>query len=86
MKHCQGTLKELCSDKPLVKNLMIVSCIWAITSFSYYLIIFKLKSLPGDIFVNSAFTSLAMAAGHFMCLFVYKAMSVRKAIMTFFVI
>ena len=65
---------------------MIVSCIWAITSFSYYLIIFKLKSLPGDIFVNSAFASVANALGHFMSLWIYKVLSVRKSIMTFFII
>ena len=85
-KHCQGTLKELFSDHALLKNLFVVSIIWAFTSFTYYLIIFKLKSLPGDIFINSTFTSLANAVGHFTCLGVYKIWSAKKVMLIFFII
>ena len=56
------------------------------TSFTYYLIIFKLKSLPGDIYVNSIFTSLANALGHFVALGLYKIMHVRKVMIFFFTV
>ena len=63
---------------------MVVSVMWAFTSFSYYLIIFKLKSLPGNIFVNSIFTSIANALGHGSALFMYKTMHVRKVMIIYF--
>ena len=69
-----------------MKNLFVVSLIWAFTSFNYYLIIFKLKSLPGDIFVNSAITSIANAVGHFTALGVYKIWTAKKVMLIFFII
>lgn len=83
-RHCQGTLLELASDRSLLKNLVVVSFIWALTSFTFYLIIFKLKSLPGNIFVNSAFASVASAAGHFAALGIYKIMHTRSVMIFFF--
>lgn len=70
----------------MIKNLLVVSVIWAITSFTYYLIIFKLKSLPGNIFVNSAYSSIANALGHGASLAVYKLMAVKRVMIFFFVI
>ena len=86
MRHCQGSLRELASDRDLLKNLLVVSVTWALTSFTFYLIIFKLKSLPGNIYVNSAFTSIASALGHFAALGLYKVMHTRKAMIFFFVL
>ena len=60
--------------------------IWALTSFTYYLIIFKLKSLPGNIFVNSSFSAIANALGHFLALYFYKCMSARNVMILFFTI
>ena len=37
MKHCKGTLKELWADKDLVINLFLMSALWSITSFTFYL-------------------------------------------------
>lgn len=37
IKHCQGTLRELWEDKDLVINLVLMSFIWSITSFAFYL-------------------------------------------------
>ena len=85
-KHCQGTLRELCAEHELVKNLVFVSLIWAITSFSFYQILFKLKTLPGDIFVNSSSSSIANASGHFFALPIYRCMPVKRAMAFFFAI
>jgi len=35
-KHCQGTIKELFAERAMLKNLLIVSLIWALTSFTFY--------------------------------------------------
>jgi len=59
--------------------MIVVSVIWAITSFSFYQILFKLKSLPGDVFVNSSISSIANAAGHFISVFIYKWLAVKKS-------
>ena len=37
MKHCKGTLRELWADKDLVINLFIMTGLWSITSFTFYL-------------------------------------------------
>lgn len=37
MKHTQGTLKELWGDKNTVINLFLMSIIWSVCSFTYYL-------------------------------------------------
>ena len=81
-----GILGELWEEKNLLTNLIVVSIIWAVTSFTYYLIIFKLKSLPGNIFVNSAATSIANALGHLAALCLYKSMKVKRVMTFFFVI
>ena len=85
-RHCEGTLKELYQDKSLLKNVGVVSLIWAFTSFTYYLIILKLKSLPGNIFVNSIYSSFANALGHFSALWLYKMMKVRNVMVFYFVL
>ena len=43
-----------------------------------------MKSLPGNIFVNSAFTSVASATGHGIALGLYKVMHTRKVMIFFF--
>ena len=36
-KHCEGTLKELFTDRDLVVNLFLMAGLWSICSFTYYL-------------------------------------------------
>ena len=74
------------SDKALFKNLLVVSSIWVVTSFTYYLIIFKLKSLPGDIYLNSCAASIANAFGHLSALLLYKVMHVRRSMIFYFIV
>jgi hypothetical protein len=40
-------------------NLVIMNVAWSSTSFGYYLISYYLKYLPGDIFANVIWASLA---------------------------
>ena len=37
VKHCQGTLRELVQDRDLLINLILMTGVWTITSFTYYL-------------------------------------------------
>ena len=55
-------MKELFKNKLLMPNLMIFIWLWIVASFSYNMIIFQLKYLEGDIYVNGI-----VAAGAEMC-------------------
>ena len=79
MKHCEGTLKELWGDKDLAVNLLLMSGIWSITSFAFYLGKFQLTHVAGDIFKNSFFSSIADTIGHPFGFVVYRNMKTRFA-------
>mmetsp|Transcript_22586 Transcript_22586/g.27927 ORF Transcript_22586/g.27927 Transcript_22586/m.27927 type:complete len:296 (-) Transcript_22586:148-1035(-) len=78
-KHCQGTLKELWQDKDLVINLFLMSCLWSITSFSFYLGKFQLKQVAGDIFINSITSSIADTVSRPVGYWFYKKLGARVA-------
>lgn len=57
-------------------NLIIFVVMYITTSFSYYLINFYIKYMPGDIFTNQAANSLAEALVQVCPVFMVKYMSV----------
>uniref|UniRef100_A0A7S3MR55 Uncharacterized protein n=1 Tax=Favella ehrenbergii TaxID=182087 RepID=A0A7S3MR55_9SPIT len=85
-KHCQGTLKELWADKSLVVNLALMSTIWTITSFSFYLGKFQLKQLAGNIYVNSLASSIADTLSRPMAYVIYRKLGVRMTFLTTFTV
>ncbi|CDW91268.1 organic cation [Stylonychia lemnae] len=52
-------------DKLLKRNLTILCGCWLASTFSYYMILFYMKYLPGNIYSNTIFCSTADAAGYF---------------------
>ena len=58
---------------------MLMSGIWSICSFAFYLGKFQLTHVAGDIFKNSFFSSIADTIGLPFGFLVYKNMSTRSA-------
>ena len=86
MKHCEGTLKELWEDKDLVVNLFLLSIIWSITSFTFYLGKFQLNFVAGSIFRNSIFSSLADTVARPMGLLMYRKLNIKTSLGCLFAI
>lgn len=84
MKHTQGTLKELWGDKNTVVNLCLMSVLWSVCSFTYYLGKFQLKYVAGSVWRNSVFSSIADIVARPMGYFLYIKLSVRKSLFIVF--
>ena len=85
-KHCEGTLSELFQDKDLSVNLVIMTFIWTITSFAYYLGKFQIKTVAGDIYINSLTSSVADIVSRPCGLLLYRCMPTQRVIVAFFII
>ena len=63
-----------------------MSCIWSITSFTFYLGKFQLKFVAGSIFRNSFFSSIADTAARPIGLFVYRKFDTKFALTLLFIV
>ena len=55
-------MKRLTSEKNLIYNLFMMILCWTASSFSFYLINFLIKYMPGDIYFNSVVSGMAAVA------------------------
>lgn len=46
------------SKRPILINLLVLLFMWSTVSFNYYLIAFLIKSLPGNVYVNTYMSSV----------------------------
>jgi hypothetical protein len=53
----------------MVHNLIVITFLWAATSFSLYLSTFMIKTVQGNIYVNNAVGTIAMSLGKVICYF-----------------
>ena len=57
-----GLFKKIFGDKLLIYNLALMIFVWVSASFSFYLLNFLVKYMPGDIYFNSIISGLSCAA------------------------
>jgi len=57
-------LSKHLQDPKLKKNLVILCGCWMASTFSYYMILFNMKYLPGNIFENTIYCSSADTIGY----------------------
>ncbi|CDW77336.1 organic cation [Stylonychia lemnae] len=57
-----GLIKQILSDRDALVNLMLMVVCWASTTFTYFLVIFYVKYLPGDIYYNQIVSSFSVFA------------------------
>lgn len=49
----------LCSSRGVVINLILMTVFWTTTSLDYYMVLFFLKYVPGNIYMNTALSCIA---------------------------
>ena len=55
-------MTRLFGDKILIYNLILMIVVWTSSSFTFYLLNFLVKYMPGDIYFNSVISGLAAVA------------------------
>ena len=58
----KGIIAELKGDHIMVFNLAMMLVAWGSASFSFYLLNFFIKYMPGDIYINSIISGLSCFA------------------------
>lgn len=58
-KHCEGTLGELSQDLSLVWNLLLISLLWMVSSFTFFMPKLMMKYIPGSIYFNTLLMNIA---------------------------
>ena len=54
--------EKIFGDRLLIYNLSLMIMVWVSASFSFYLLNFLVKYMPGDIYFNSIISGLSCAA------------------------
>lgn len=57
-----GMIQKMRADKTLIHNLILMVMVWVASSFTFYLLNFMIKYMPGDIYFNSMVSGLSAAA------------------------
>ncbi len=65
-------------------NLIVISCFWVASNFGYYLIMFNMKHLAGNIFTNTIFCSTADVLGYFTTGIIFQYVGGKKSILASF--
>ena len=55
-------MKRLFADSLLIRNLFMMILVWFSSSFTFYLLNFLVKYMPGDIYFNSVISGLSALA------------------------
>lgn len=67
----------MCTNKPLVLNLVIMSALWAIVGFDYYMVNFYVKYLPGVIYYLNLIQCSAECLGYLASGFIVNKIGVK---------
>ena len=80
----KGSLKDLCIDKKLRRNLMLATYLWITVSFNYYLISFYMKYINGSIYLNNFLSALADFLGNLSAGFVITKAGMKRSIFGYY--
>jgi Na+/melibiose symporter-like transporter len=58
----QGVIKKMLNDSDALWNLLMMVIAWTGTTFTYFLVIFYVKYLPGNIYTNQVVSSFSVFA------------------------
>eukprot|EP00347_Sterkiella_histriomuscorum_P007109 403350227 len=78
------TVARYLRDRNIKRNLAILSGCWMASTFSYYLVLFYMKYLPGNIFENTIFCSSADTAGYLFTGILFQYVGGRKSLIISF--
>ena len=76
--------ETLCGNKIMLLNLILMTTFWTASSFSYYMITFFLKYIPGNIYVNTSLSAIAEIIAYVVSGFFMKFMGIKLSFMLAF--
>ena len=85
-EHQEQRKIGLCSDRTIVVNLILMTVFWTTCSLDYYMILFFLKYLPGNIYINTTLSGLADTLAYGLSGFVMQKFGVKLAFMVSFIL
>jgi len=74
----------LCSNRSIIINLLLMTVFWTTSSLNYYIVLYYLKYVPGNIYVNAALSCTADIASHLILGGLMKKLGVRISFMIAF--
>jgi OCT family organic cation transporter-like MFS transporter 4/5 len=85
-KRLNGSLKDLIKIRRHVINLAILALVWTASAFNYYLINFLLKSIIGNVFLNTTVSSTSEMIAYIVGGIAYQKVGIHKTLMVAFTI
>jgi uncharacterized protein YggT (Ycf19 family) len=80
------SIKSFITTTPNVRNAIIFMVMSITCSFSYYLINFYVKYLPGNIYTNQITNSLSECCAHAFSVIVVRIMSIKKGFASSYIV
>ena len=65
-------------------NVILMSTCWLAASFNYYMVAFLLKYFPGNVYVNSSFSTISEVIAYFLIGIIFRKYGVKIAFIVSF--
>jgi hypothetical protein len=79
-----GSFKDIIRVRRHLINLIIMVAVWIASSFDYYLLNFQLKSIEGNIFLNTFSSAISELPAIIISGFMYKKLGIKITLATWF--
>jgi Na+/melibiose symporter-like transporter len=79
-----GSIKDIIRVRRHLINLIIMIAVWIASSFDYYLLNFQLKSIQGNIFLNTFSSAISELPAVIISGFMYKKLGIKITLVTWF--
>ena len=79
-----GTIKDILRVRRHLINLIIMTALWIVSSFDYYLLNFQTKHIQGNIFLNTFSSSISEILSTILSGLMYKRLGVKTTFVFWF--
>ena len=82
----KGDLKEFIAVRTYLINLIIMTVIWIVSSFDYYMISFEMKYFQGNMFMNSILSSFSEAVAYLLSGILFSKIGLKPSLLVSWII
>jgi hypothetical protein len=79
-----GSIKDIIGVRRHLINLFIMVAVWIASSFDFYLLNFQLKSIKGNIFLNTFSSAISELPAIIISGFMYKKVGIKISLFAWF--
>ena len=79
-----GSIKDIVRVRRHLINLIIMIAVWIASSFDYYLLNFQMKSIQGNIFLNTFSSGISELPAVIISGFMYKKLGIKITLVSWF--